>query len=102
MGGHVVEAFAAVAVSASGASDSGPAREAVNCCGPVLSRAASGLAVVLAGRSRGSGMGSDGRAFSMDAIAILKPRVATAIGRKTFTIPPKPFPLPIYWLSEVE
>jgi len=77
MPGGVAEAFGAVAVSASGASDSGPAR------GTVLSG-------VLAGRSRGSGMGSDGRAASMPAIATLKQRVATAIGRKVFTIPPKP------------
>ena len=82
-------AFAAVAVSASGTSDSGPAREAVDCCGPFPSRAASGLVVLLAGRSRGSGMGSDGCAAWMVAITTLKPRVATAIGRKVFTIPPE-------------
>src|SRR5215472_17500095 len=82
-----------VADSMSGASDNGPLREAVDCWGPIFGCAArSGLAVLPAGRSRGSGMGSDDSAIS--AITRLKPRVTTAIGQKGFTIPPR-HPLPL-------
>src|SRR5215472_12758549 len=43
--------------SMSGGSDNGPLREAVDCWGPIFGCAArSGLAVLPAGRSRGSGM----------------------------------------------
>jgi len=84
-----------VADSMSGASDNGPLREAVDCWGPIFGCAArSGLAVLPAGRSRGSGMGSDDRAACMSAITRLKPRVTTAIGQKGFTIPPR-HPLPL-------
>src|SRR5262249_53397469 len=70
-------AFAAVAVSASSASDSGPPGEAVDGCEPLFGlAAASGLAALLVGRSRGSGMGSDGRAASTCAITSMKPAVA--------------------------
>ena len=74
MAGEV--AFAAVAVSVSGASDSGRA-------------ACSGLAVLLAGRTRGSGMGSDGHAASTCAIISARPAVAATNDRNEFTFPPE-------------
>jgi hypothetical protein len=92
-----------VADSMSGPSDNGPLREAVDCWGPIFGCAArSGLAVLPAGRSRGSGMGSDDREACTSAITRLNPRVTTAIGQKGFTIPPKhSLPL-IYWPGQVE
>jgi len=89
MAGEV--AFAAVAVSASGASDSGRA-------------ACSGLAVLLAGRARGSGMGSDGHAASTCAITSARPAVAAIKGRNEFTLPPEQRALcdESYWRGQVE
>src|SRR6516225_3170924 len=84
-----------VADSMSGASDKGPLREAGDCWGAIFGCAArSGLAVLPAGRSRGSGMGSDDSAACISAITRLKPRATTAIGQKGFTIPPR-HPLPL-------
>ena len=87
--GVVEEAFAA-AVSPSGVSDSGLVGEAVDCCGLDFARTGCcDLAALLAGRSRGTGTGSAGRAAWICAATRAKLSAAATIGRNAFTFPPK-------------
>src|SRR5215469_14918648 len=79
--------FAAVDVSVSGTSGSGPAREVVDCDALVFGRVVcSTLTALLVGRSRGSGTGSDAHTACALPVTMPRPTTATTMGRKGFTL----------------